>query len=141
MLCKDLMKTHLQCVSPADTVADAAARMRDENLGFLPVCDQSKKVLGTITDRDIAVRIVAPKKSADTPVEDVMTNEVVSCRPDDDLQDAQQAMADNHKSRIMCTDEDGRLIGLISLSDIVQREQGARAADTLRKVSERELRA
>src|SRR5260221_3777880 len=115
--------------------------MREENLGFLPVCDQSKRVLGTITDRDIAVRIVASARPATTLIEDVMTREVVSCRPDDDLQRAQQLMARNHKSRIMCLDKDGRLVGIISLSDIVQHEQGTDAAETLRKVSEREVRA
>jgi len=141
MLCKELMKTEIECVSPADTVQDAAARMRDENLGFLPVCDQSKKVLGTITDRDIAIRIVASAKDPTTLIEDVMTREVVSCRPEDDLQRAQQLMAKNHKSRIMCLDKSGRLVGVISLSDVAQHEEGARAADTLRQVSERELRA
>jgi CBS domain-containing protein len=141
MLCRDLMKTELQCVSPIDTVQDAAATMRDQNLGFLPVCDQSKKVLGTITDRDIAIRIVASAQPETTPIEDVMTREVVSCRPDDDLKKAQQLMAKNHKSRIMCLDKDGRLVGVISLSDIVQHEQGAGAAETLRKISEREIRA
>ncbi len=141
MLCRDLMKTELECVSPADTVEDAAARMRDENLGFLPVCDESRKVLGTITDRDLAIRVVASAQPASTLVEDVMTREVVSCRPDDDLQQAQQHMAENHKSRIMCLDKSGYLVGVISLSDIIQSEQGAGAADTLRKVSEREVRA
>ena len=140
MLCRDLMKTELECVSPADTVEEAAGRMRDENLGFLPVCDQSKKVLGTITDRDLAIRIVASAKPASTLVEDAMTREVVSCRPEDDLQRAQQLMAKNHKSRIMCLDKSGYLVGVISLSDIVQQEQGASAAETLRKVSEREAR-
>jgi len=140
MLCKDLMKTDLECVTPKDTVEDAATRMRDANLGFLPVCDPSRKVLGTITDRDIAIRIVAAAKPATTPVEDVMTREVVSCKPGDDLQRAHQLMAKNRKSRIMCLDDGGRLVGVISLSDIVQGEQGARAADTLRQVSEREAR-
>jgi len=141
MLCRDLMKTELECVSPADTVEDAAARMRDENLGFLPVCDESRKVLGTITDRDLAIRVVASAQPASTLVEDVMTREVVSCRPDDVLQQAQQLMAENHKSRIMCLDKSGYLVGVISLSDIIQSEQGPGAADTLRKVSEREVRA
>jgi CBS domain-containing protein len=140
MQCKDLMKTDIECVSPADTVKDAAARMRDENIGFLPVCDQASKVLGTITDRDVAIRIVAEAKPPSTLVEDAMTREAVSCRPDDDLQQAEELMANNHKSRIMCVDRKGCVVGVISLSDIVQHEQNARVAETLRKVSERELR-
>ena len=139
MLCEELMKRDVECISLRDPVDDAARRMRDGNVGFLPVCDQSKKVVGTLTDRDIAVRLVAGKKPVTTYVEDIMTREVVACNPKDDLQKAEQLMAKNHKSRIMCLDGGGRLLGVISLSDIAQREQ-ARAWDTLRQVSEREAR-
>jgi CBS domain-containing protein len=138
--CEEIMKKDVECVSPRDTVQDAAIRMRDENIGFLPVCDQSKKVLGTLTDRDVAIRLVAAKKRASTFIEDVMTREVVACRPEDDVRDAERAMARSHKSRIMCVGEDGRLLGVISLSDIAQHESGRRASETLREVSEREAR-
>lgn len=140
MKCKEIMKTDVQCCSPRDSAEDAAILMRDENVGFLPVCDQSNKVLGTITDRDLALRILAEKKGANTELEDVMTNEVVACRPDDDVREAERLMAENHKSRIVCLDERGGLIGVISLSDIAQHERGGRAAETLRDVSERETR-
>lgn len=140
MRCEEIMKRDLECVSPRDTVEDAARKMRDENLGFLPVCDQSKKVLGTLTDRDIAIRLVAEKRSGDTLVEDVMTEEVVACRPKDDVLEAQRAMAEKHKSRIMCLDDAGRLVGVISLSDLAQHLRGAETSETLRQVSEREIR-
>jgi CBS domain-containing protein len=140
MRCEEIMKRDLECVSPRDTVEDAASRMRDENIGFLPVCDQSKKVLGTLTDRDIAVRLVAGKKSGSTLVEDIMTREVIACRPQDDLRKAETLMAENHKSRIMCIDADGSLVGVISLSDLAQHERGARASETLQQVSEREAK-
>ena len=136
MLCEDIMKTDVECVSPADTIEDAARRMRDENLGFLPVCDESRQVLGTITDRDIAIRAVAESLPSATPVEDVMTGEVVSCSPKDSIDTALQLMAENHKSRIMCLDEDDRLAGVISLSDIAQLVGDA--SETLRQVSDRE---
>jgi CBS domain-containing protein len=140
MRCEEIMKRDIERVSPRDTVEDAACRMRDENVGFLPVCDQSKKVLGTLTDRDIAVRLVAGKKPGSTLVEDIMTREVIACRPQDDIRKAEKLMADHHKSRIMCIDDAGSLIGIISLSDIAQHESGARASETLRQVSERETR-
>jgi CBS domain-containing protein len=139
MLCEELMKKDVECVSPRDTVEDAACRMRDENVGFLPVCDQSKKVLGTLTDRDIAIRLVAAKMTGDTFVEEIMTREVVACRPQDDIRKAEQLMTQNHKSRIMCLDDSGRLEGVISLSDIAQHDRG-RASETLRQISEREVR-
>jgi CBS domain-containing protein len=67
--------------------------------------------------------------------------EVVACGPDDDIRDAERAMTENHKSRVMCCDDGGRLVGVISLSDIAQHESGRRASETLRGISEREARA
>ncbi|HTP29432.1 MAG TPA: CBS domain-containing protein [Anaeromyxobacteraceae bacterium] len=132
------MKEEPVCVSPQDTIEDAACRMRDENIGFLPVCDQSRTALGALTDRDIAVRAVAEKKPASTLVEDVMTREVVACHPQDELAMAEHLMTEYRKSRIMCTDDDGRLCGIISLTDIVDSEGGTAASDILRQVCERE---
>jgi CBS domain-containing protein len=140
MKCEKIMKRDIECVSPTETVEAAARRMRDENLGFLPVCDPSKRALGTLTDRDLAIRVLASGKPANTPVEDVMTREVVACRPSDDIEKAEQLMAKNQKSRMMCLDDQGHVVGVISLSDIAQHEKGPKAAETLRKVSDREIR-
>src|SRR5512133_3810052 len=118
MRCQEIMKMDVECVSPRDSVGEAAIRMRDDNIGFLPVCDQSKRVLGTLTDRDIAIRLVAGQKAGDSFVEEIMTREVVACSPKDDVQKVHQLMANHHKSRVMCLDSDGSLAGVISLSDI-----------------------
>lgn len=141
MRCDEIMKKDVECVTPQDTVQVAAKRMRDENVGFLPVCDQARKVLGTITDRDIAIRIVADGKQANTKIQDAMTREVVTCHPDDDLSEAEDLMSRNRKSRIMCVDDGGKLVGVISLSDIARAEEGDRASETLRQISEREVHA
>jgi CBS domain-containing protein len=140
MVCEELMKQQVECVTPQDSAEAAARRMRDENVGFLPVCDASKKVLGTITDRDIAIRLVASGKPASAQVSDVMTHEVVACNPKDDIVKAEGLMGRNHKSRIMCIDDAGRLVGVISLSDIAQRDRD-HAAQTLQEVSQREAQA
>ena len=134
MLCEDIMNRDIECISAVDSVQEAARRMRDENLGFLPVCDESNEVLGTITDRDVAIRAVAESLPATTPVEDVMTSEVVSCSPKDGIETALQLMAENHRSRIMCLDEEGRLVGIISLV----RHRAARA-DGRRRVAARQV--
>jgi CBS domain-containing protein len=140
MRCQDIMKKDVECVSPQDTVQAAAKRMRDQNVGFLPVCDESRKALGTITDRDLAIRVLAEGNQPNTSAQDVMTREVVACRPEDDLRQALELMSKHHKSRILCVDENGRLVGVISLSDIAQ-SSGGEAAQTLRQVSQREARA
>jgi len=142
MRCEEIMKTDVECVSPEDTAQDAAQCMRDENIGFLPVCDPSKRVLGTITDRDLAVRVLADARAPTTAVDEIYSHEVISCRPQDDVREAEELMAENHKSRIVCLDDDGKLAGVISLSDIVQTEEDAiKAAQILRQVSEREARS
>lgn len=139
MQCEEIMKRDVECVSPHDTVQTAAKRMRDENVGFLPVCDSSNNVIGTVTDRDLAIRVLAEGWEASCAIDDVLTREVVACRPEDDLDTAEALMAKHQKSRIMCVDDDGRLAGVISLSDIAQQETGS-ASETLRSVSEREAR-
>jgi CBS domain-containing protein len=140
MRCEEVMKRDLECTSPEDTVQMAAKRMRDQKVGFLPVCDASKKVLGTVTDRDLTIRVLADGRSATTSIGDVLTREVIACRPADDLRRAEELMSKHHKSRIMCLDSNHRLVGVISLSDLAQLDLGTRAADTLREVSEREVR-
>lgn len=138
MLCSEVMKSEPACVLPDTTVQTAAQRMGDQNIGFLPVCDATDKVLGTLTDRDIAVRVVAKALPATTRVADVMTCEVVACRPDEDIQQAEERMRTAQKSRIMCTDAQGCLVGVISLSDIARSGPDDRAAGTLRAVAMRE---
>jgi CBS domain-containing protein len=141
MRCDEIMKHAVECISPQDTVQSAARRMRDQQLGFLPVCDSEKKVLGTVTDRDLAIRVLADAREATTPIADVFTRDVVACRPEDSLSKAEELMAGHRKSRILCLNDDGRLAGVISLSDIAEVESGSRAAKTMRAVSQREGRA
>src|SRR5262249_26183785 len=140
MRCQDIMKKDIESVSPTESVQRAAERMRDQKVGFLPVCDSSRKVLGAITDRDLVIRVLASGQAANTPIEDVMTRETGCCRPEDDLRIAEDLMGSKQKSRIMCLDAGGRLVGVISLSDIAQQES-AEASKTLREVSAREAHA
>lgn len=140
MKCKDVMKMTVECVSPADDCYFAAQLMRDRNIGFLPVCDENMSPHGTITDRDICTRVCAEDKLAShTKISDVMTHHVVSCSPEDDLSVAEELMAKHHKSRVMVV-ENGRLIGVISLSDVAERDTGDKAGRTLKDIVTREVR-
>ncbi len=141
MQCESIMKRKIECVSPEERVEQAARRMRDENIGFLPVCDGEGRVMGTVTDRDIAVRLVAADKPASTHVEEIMSRDVVACRPQSDLEEAKRLMATHHKSRILCIDDLGHLAGIISLSDIAQDPKSGPVSETLRDVTQREVRA
>jgi CBS domain-containing protein len=139
MNCEAIMKTDIECVSPQSSIQTAALQMREQNVGFLPVCDKQMKVVGTLTDRDIAIRAVANDCPSSTWVEEIMSREVIACRPEDNLEYARELMAQHHKSRIMCISRHGRLEGVISLSDIAQLDEWT-GLDTLREVSSREAR-
>jgi CBS domain-containing protein len=140
MRCEELMKRKPECIKETDPVQHAAARMRAENIGFLPVCSAAGKPIGTLTDRDLAIRVLANGKSGTARVSEVMTREVISCRPGDDLSQAEQLMGQHRKSRIMVVDDAGKLVGVISLSDVAQADSGG-AAQTIKQVSQREAHA
>jgi CBS domain-containing protein len=140
MLCRDIMKGNVKCATAQSTVADVAAVMRDAQIGFVPICDERRNVIGTLTDRDIAIRVVAAGEPTDQSVERFMTPDVVACRSDDEVGIAQNLMSDMQVSRIMCLSDEGLLEGVISLSDIAQSGDAVNAAATLRDVSAREAR-
>jgi CBS domain-containing protein len=137
MRIRDVMKQNPTCIVIHDTCRTAARKMRDENIGFLPVCDGAGRVLGTLTDRDIALRVVAEGNHFDLPVSDVMSREVVACYPDDDLARAEQVMSASHKARLVVLDDAGRLIGVLSLSDVATHD-AEHAGATIARVAERE---
>jgi CBS domain-containing protein len=138
MICSEIMKSAIECVAPTDSAGAAAKKMRDHNVGFLPVCDDNLQVLGTLTDRDLAIRVIADGRAATTSVAELMTHEVVCCRSTDNLSRAEELMGLFRVSRMLCVDEDGLLAGVISLSDIAQHETLNRAAQILKDVTMRE---
>ena len=141
MRCERVMKTEPIYVLPNDSAQYAAKVMREENIGFLPVCNSDGAVLGTVTDRDLAMRVCAEARdAAEVQVADVMTNEIVACMPDDELAHAELLMATYRKSRVLVTDSEGCLVGVISLTDVVARDSNKHAARTLRKIVGREQR-
>jgi CBS domain-containing protein len=135
------MATEVLYVSPDDTVQIAAWRMRESNVGFLPVCDEAGRPVGMLTDRDIAVRAVAANRlPSECRVGEIMTRDVVACRATDDLADVERAMVLNKKTRIVVTKADGTLQGVVSLSDVAQCEKPRRTGVTVREITAREAR-
>jgi CBS domain-containing protein len=138
MRCDELMTTEIEIVGIGETVGDAARKMRDANVGFIPVCQSDGSPLGTLTDRDIAIRVVAEDRPATTPVEEVMSTELVSCKTNDDILRAQELMRVNLVNRILCVDEAGRLAGILSLSDFAQYDDEQRVGALARDIASRE---
>lgn len=122
--CSVVMTGNPKCCLPSDTVSTAAKMMRDENVGSIPVVEdqQSKNLIGIITDRDLALQVVANVcDSSSTKVADVMTRQVVTCRADDDLQVAMDAMSSHQLRRIPVVDSSNRIVGIISQADVATR--------------------
>lgn len=141
MKCAELMRTHIRCGKLDELVEDVAAEMRDGNIGFMPVCDDQGSVVGTVTDRDLVVRVLAAHvPPSGVRLADVMTTDVVSCRPDDDLAIAEDLMSRNQKSRIVCINEKRNPVGIISVSDIAQVEEPASIVGLFQSVLARESR-
>lgn len=139
MRCDEVMKRQVHTCTEYDTIERAAQIMRDANVGFLPVCDRARKCVGAVTDRDIVIRAVADGRDPkECRVAEIRTREVISCRQEDDLDVAERLMVEHQKSRILVTDRDDTVLGVISLSDIAQREPAERAGETLREVASRE---
>jgi len=118
MQVRELMTGHVASVSPETPVAAAARLLSRGNIGAVPVMASSGRLLGMLTDRDIALRCVAASRPPEqTPVGEVMTRRIVTCAPDSDVEDAARLMAREQVRRLPVV-EDGKVVGLLSLGDL-----------------------
>lgn len=140
MLCEEVMKRDVKSLTEDQTARAAARLMREAGVGFLPVCDGTGKVVGAITDRDIVLRLAADGGSLETMLGQLMTHDVIACSPKDDLTKAEDMMESSRKSRILCVDDRGRAMGVISLSDIARHENDERLSHLIRTITSREAR-
>src|SRR5687768_9890447 len=137
--CNDIMTTNPTCCLAGDPVTKAADVMKKEDVGAVPVIDDasSKKLVGIITDRDIVVNVVAAKKGVDTRIEEVMSRNPVTCRPDDAVQNAMDRMSQHQVRRIPVVDGKDRVVGIISQADLVLRaDQREKTAEVLEDISQ-----
>src|SRR5690349_12974930 len=130
MLAEDLMTRDVSVVAPDHTIQQAARLMMALDVGALPVGDNDRLV-GMITDRDIAVRCVAQGKGPETKVREVMTPEVKYCFADEKIDDIAVNMADIQIRRLPVVDRDKRLVGILSLCDIAVGDDPEQAAEAL----------
>ena len=138
--CHEVMTKDPVCCLPNDSVAKAAELMKSENFGSIPVIEnkQSQKLVGIVTDRDLALKIVAAALDAkSTNVETVMTREVVTCHADDDLQKALDAMAEHQLRRILVVDNNNKIVGIIAQADVATRaDQPEKTAEVVKEISQ-----
>ena len=124
MTCQEVMTVEPICCVPDDAVAEVARVMRAQDVGSVPVVDdhQSRRLIGMLTDRDLAIRVIAEGRDPEeTSVRDVMSMNPVSCQSDDVYQEALRAMGENQLRRIPVVDGEGRLAGIIAQADVATR--------------------
>ena len=126
MRVKQIMTPNPARCTPDATAQDAAVLRRDRDCGSIPVVENttSNRLVGTVTDRDLAVRGLAAGNGPDTLVRDLMTPEPVTCVPEDEVEDLRQVMIEQQVRRVPVVDVDGALVGIVAQADI-DREEGA----------------
>jgi CBS domain-containing protein len=138
--CEEVMTKKIVCCQPNDKVAKAARLMKHENVGAIPVIEnqQTQKLVGIVTDRDLALKIVAEGRNAEsTIVEAVMTREVVTCQPEDGVQKALDAMSEHQLRRIPVVDKDNKILGIIAQADVATRvNQPDKTAEMVKQISQ-----
>jgi len=128
------MTRDVRVANPAETLEDAARTMADLDAGFLPV-GENDKLVGIITDRDIAIRGVGCGCAPDTKIRDVMSEEVKYCYADDDVDDILNNMAVQQIRRLPVIDRDKRLVGAVSISDLATNGEMARSGEALGEIA------
>ena len=135
MKISEVMTRDVQTVRPDQTAREAARFMLSADAGAIPVAE-GERLLGMITDRDIAVRGVAEGHGPDTPVRDLMTSDMVCARIDDSIEDAANKMSEAQVRRLPVVDQDDRLCGIVSLGDLARESPSECAQEALEGVSQ-----
>jgi CBS domain-containing protein len=135
MKVQEVMTPNPRTVGPDDTLQQAAQIMRDEDTGVVPVVEDGR-VIGVVTDRDIVIRAVADGDYECT-IDDVVSDDVICATPEMTTAEAADLMAEHQIRRLPVTDEDERLVGIVSLGDLAVKEgRDSRMGETLENISE-----
>jgi CBS domain-containing protein len=137
MLVKFIMTLDVEWVLPETSIQEAAARMKSLDVGSIPVCGAKGKIVGVLTDRDLAIRATAEGLDpTTTKVRDVMTKDVVYCYEDQDVENAVNLMEALQIRRLIVLNRQNRLAGIVSLGDLAVRANEKKAGEVLKEVSE-----
>ena len=132
---RDVMTANPTCVSPDDSIQNAARIMRDEDTGVVPVVENGRPV-GIVTDRDIVVRAVAEDGQLNRSIRDIVTGNIVSASPDMSTREAAELMSEHQVRRLPVVEND-RLVGIVSIGDLAVKEgRDSRVGDALQHISE-----
>lgn len=134
MRVKEIMTGGVVTCAPATTLCEAAIRMKEHDVGFLPVVD-GEKVIGLVTDRDLVTRALADSKNPDAPISDVATPRIWTIREAESIEGLSSKMKDKRVRRLVVLDAEDRPVGVVTLGDLAHHGDAGTAADVLESIS------
>ena len=136
MKLKEIMTRDVEVIHPDDSLQTAAQKMRDRDVGFLPVCD-GDRLAGVVTDRDLIVRVIAEGMDPKAMIgRDLVTAPVIYGFEDQDVDEAARTMQENQIRRLVILNRDKRLVGVVSLGDLARNRPPDQSGEVLQSVSE-----
>ena len=124
MKVNECMCNDVCCIKPDTTINEVAKLMGTKHIGCIPVCDDNDCICGIVTDRDIMLRSIACEKDPKTtPVSDIMTCDVCTCKKDDEMSNAESKMAQNQIRRLPVCDSNNQVVGILTLGNLAQNDR------------------
>ena len=137
---RDVMTPTPDCCTPDDSVVEVARVMEQRDVGVVPIVEsqETRRIVGVVTDRDLILRVVSQGRDPNVvvSVREVMTPEVVTCAPEDELATAEALMKTHQVRRIVVTDEHGAVVGILSTGDLARAADEAAVGETVKKITE-----
>jgi len=131
---REAMTSSPTTVAPGTSAQEAARLMESKDVGSLPVVE-GDRLVGMITDRDLALRLIGEGKSADTPVGELASKDVVTIDPQQEVEEAARLMAEHQLRRLPVCEEDGKLVGILAQADVAQIGHDALTGEVVQKIS------
>jgi CBS domain-containing protein len=131
---RDAMTAKPTTIEPTTSATEAARIMKSQDVGSLPIVENDRLV-GVVTDRDLAIRLVAEGKSGDTAVGEIASKDVVTVDPQQTLEEATRLMAEHQLRRLPVCEEDGKLVGILAQADVAQSGHDTLTGETVQQIS------
>ena len=132
---RDVMTPSPRTVESSAPVQEAATLMRDQDVGAIPIVDNGSLV-GIVTDRDIAINVIAEGKDISTPVGDIASHDIITVDPEQSLDEALQLMAQHQVRRLPVVEEDGKPVGIIAQADIARQADDQKTGEVVQQISQ-----
>jgi len=131
---RDAMTAKPTTIEPTTSATEAARIMKSQDVGSLPIVENDRLV-GVVTDRDLAIRLLAEGKSGDTAVGEIASKDVVTVDPQQTLEEATRLMAEHQLRRLPVCEEDGKLVGILAQADVAQSGHDTLTGETVQQIS------